>query len=103
MSTKNTEKAKIVKLNNYEMKTPAEVLRCSKGNDENTFSVVIAAEDCLMKALCSLELEKITQPVATIEDNGETTRYAILQYYFDINIDNLKEAEEIIVCKMQAI
>lgn len=101
----NENKAKLVRVNSYELKRPLKFLRVQKnGKDENNFfTIVFPAATQFYEILCSLEVERIEEPILFLKNDDEEERYVLLKYYYDINEDDLNETEEIIVCQIQKI
>lgn len=94
-------KQSLISINNYELKKPVDVLRSSTSTDIVT--LIIPADEKVLDIICSLETEKIKEPYLTIKYNDEKTRYVAVDYYYDINIENLNEAEEIIIFKLKKV
>lgn len=101
----NENKAKLIKVNEYELKRPLKYLRVQKHNDDEAqrYTVVFPAATSFYEILCSLEAERVETPVMLLKNGEEEERYVLIKYFYDINEDDLNEAEEIIVCQIQKI
>lgn len=101
----NENKAKLVRVNRYQLRKPLQYLRVQKHESDKTpvYTIVFPAATSLYEILCSLELDRIENPVMVLKNGEEEEKYVVLKYFYDINEDNLNEADEIIVCKIQKI